>query len=108
MEILLAQEAKYRVKAEHHSVPMLGARTHAGHELPLHVEVQLSPSEVTKDVERINAKVSSSGEKDSASSSRKHSLKEEHEGHGDAEDEGGPVDADGNPYRLVKVRRKSR
>lgn len=110
------QEAKHRVKVDHHTTVPLGERTSAGHEFPLHVEHTLSAEQIAADLQRIGAGLSASKEESKVvverdavprSTLRKHSLKDDFMGGGGGEAEA-PMDADDNPQRLSKIRRKSR
>jgi hypothetical protein len=107
---MLAQEAKHRVKVDHHTTVPLGQRTSAGHEFPLHVEHTLSSEQIAADLQRIGAGLKSSEdgrgvvrEAVPRTSLRKHSLKDDFMGEAEA-----PSDADDSPHRLSKIRRKSR
>lgn len=107
---MLAQEAQHRIKAEHHTTAPLGERKYAGHEFPLHVEHSLAAEQIAADLQRIGAPLNSAApvpmeaEERARSSLRKHSLKDELM-MGETE---GPLDPEDNPYRLAKIRRKSR
>lgn len=96
----------------------MGQRAHAGHEFPRHLEYNLPKDQIEADLHRMKVAANpaitiSSTPKIGAdmeismppSSLRKHSLKDDTMG-----DEGlsQPIDAEGNPYRLSKIRRKSR
>lgn len=112
----MAQEAKYRVRAEHHATKRMAPRTHAGHEFPRHVEYSLPKDQIEADLLRMKVTpntISAMTPKLTAdmeislppTSLRKHSLKDEIMGE---EGLSQPLDAEGNPYRLSKIRRKSR
>jgi hypothetical protein len=95
----------------------MGPRAHAGHEFPGHVEHILPKDQIEADLFRMKSTASSttSGMTPTTeiemevnmppSTLRKHSLKDDMMG-----DEGmpQPKDTDSNPYRLSKIRRKSR
>lgn len=113
----MAQEAKCRVRVEHHATRRMGPRTHAGHEFPGHVECILPKDQIDADLFRMKSTGASatSGMAPTfgtemevsmpPSTLRKHSLKDDLAG-----DEGipQPKDTEGNPFRLTKIRRKSR
>lgn len=114
--MMWAQDARHRIKADHHASQHPDERTHAGHEFCFHVEHQLRKDQIAEDLSRIKqasvnpispAVQTPLGD----ASKRKYSLRD------DCSREDVMVDGtasnmsaemEGNAYRLSKIRRKSR